>query len=430
MEQPTTAFPEWNFSKKTAFRFFFIFFILYVFFNPNGFFPYYDYVYEFYITPFRQLVPWAGKNILGLAEEATDHPTGSGDTLFAYVTLFLIAATSFTGCIIWTIADRRRKSYNTLYYWLTVVVRYYLALTMLSYGFYKVYKLQFPFPGPGILSEPYGASSPMRLAWTFMGFSKGYNYFTGFGEVFSGLFLLFRRSATMGALLSLVVAGNVMAINYFFDVPVKLLSTMLVVMSLFLLAKDAKRLLNFLVLNKTAEPSNIAIPEFKKKWMNICLVVLKYAVLLFVFYSNISGGIDGLKEYGDDAPKAPLYGIYNVETFIKNNDTLPPLKTDTLRWNKLIVSWQGYAGVKMMNDSSQSYAFEPDTIAKKIVMYNYDDTARKSLFTYSIPEKDVMILSGKWNQDSVTISMKKYDLNNFLLVSRGFHWVNEYPYNR
>jgi hypothetical protein len=37
------------------------------------------------------------------------------------------------------------------------------------------------------LLKPYGESSPMGLLWTFMGYSTGYNLFTGGAEALGGL---------------------------------------------------------------------------------------------------------------------------------------------------------------------------------------------------------------------------------------------------
>ncbi len=85
----------------------------------------------------------------------------------------------------------------------------------------------------------------MGLAWSFLGFSQGYNYVMGGAEILSGILLLFRRTTVLGALVTVGVAGNIMAINYCYDVPVKLLSTALVIMALFLLGKDIRRLFNF-----------------------------------------------------------------------------------------------------------------------------------------------------------------------------------------
>jgi hypothetical protein len=426
--ETTTA--TWSFIQKFLFRFFLILFLLYIFFNPNGVLPYSDYLFNFYIPPFHKLIVWIGKNILHLSYPITVFTNGSGDTTYDYVVTFFIAAISLVGAVAWSIMDRKTETYNKSYYWLRVIVRYYVAITMFGYGFVKVFKLQFPFFSADRLLQPYGDSSPMGLAWNFLGFSQGYNYFMGFGELLSGILLLFRRTTTLGALVTLVVAGNIMAINYCFDVPVKLLSTALVVMSLFLLSKDLQRIVDFFFLNRPTQAADITAPAFRKKWQIILLAFLKYGLICYVIFVNVQQALSAMKQYGDAAPKPPLHGIYNIETFVRNRDTLEALKTDTTRWSQLIVSYPGYSFIKMMNDSTKGFAFNTDTAAKKIEMFSYLDTSKKSNFVYSFPHENILLLTGKLNNDSVMIQMKRYDLNNFRLINRGFHWVNEYPLNR
>lgn len=421
---------QWTAGRKIAIRFFFLFFVLYILFNPNGVLPGIDGLFEIYIQPFHQLIPWIGKNILHLPYDITVFTNGSGDTTYDYVVILFIAVTALAGCLLWTLLDRRRTSFNQLYYWLTVIVRYYAAFTMLTYGFVKVFKLQFPSPSLTRLLQPYGESSPMGLAWTFMGYSKGYNYFTGYAEVLGGVLLLFRRTATAGAIVTMIVMGNVMAMNYSFDIPVKLLSTMIVIMCIFLLEKDFIRLIHFFFLNKPTAAPNTAAPPIRKKWLRYSLVTLKVLLLGYTFLSIGYGSYSALSQYGDAAPRPPLYGIYDVSTFVRNNDTLPPLKTDSIRWNKLIISYNGGATVKLINDSTRRYVFKPDTVARKIIMYPVTDTSYKAALTYTIPEKDIYEIRGRYKTDSLYIRLKKFDLNNFLLVKRGFNWINERPFNR
>jgi uncharacterized membrane protein YphA (DoxX/SURF4 family) len=426
----TVNYFQWTFGQKVAVRFFFLFFILYIILNPNGVLPKVDLLFNIYIELFHKLIPWIAKHILHLSYDITIFTNGSGDTTYDYVTLFFIFITSLIGCIIWSVLDRKRTSYNKLYYWLTVIVRYYAAFTMLTYGFVKVFKLQFPFPSLHKLVQPQGNASPMGLAWTFMGYSRGYNYFTGFAEVLGGLLLLFRRTTKAGAIVTLLVMGNVMAMNYCFDIPVKLLSTMVVIMSLFLMAKDMNRLIKFFLLNKPTDASITAAPPIRKRWLRYTLLGVKILLVGYTLIWTVKDSYAALDQYGDAAPRPPLYGIYDVQTFVKNNDTIPPLKTDATRWGKLVVDYTEYAQIRMINDSAQGYAFKPDTVAKKIILYSYNDTANKATFAYTYPEKDILKLSGRWGNDSLVINMKKFDLNNFRLVSRGFNWINEYPFNR
>jgi hypothetical protein len=387
-------------------------------------------LFGIYIEPFHKLIPWFAKHVLHQSYDITVFTNGSGDTTYDYIVLLVTALVALLGCIVWTVIDRKQASYNRLYYWLTVFLRYYAAFTMLTYGFVKVYKLQFPSPSLGRLIQPYGNSSPMGLAWTFMGYSKGYNYFTGIAEVLSGVLLLFRRTSVAGAVLTLIVMGNVMAMNYCFDIPVKLLSSMVVIMALFLLAKDSHRILNFFFLNKATEPGKTFAPPVKKRWLRITLLSFKILLVGYTLVMTVYSSADALTKYGDQAPKPPLYGIYDLNTFVKNTDTLPPLKTDSIRWGKIVVNYAGAVSIRLINDSLKQFAFEPDTLKKKIVMYSWDDTLHKSSFAYSMPEKDIFEMKGKWKDDSLFVRMKKYDLNNFRLVSRGFNMINEYPFNR
>ena len=65
----------------------------------------------------------------------------------------------------------------------------------------------------------------MGLLWTFMGASAPYQMLAGLAEVTCGMLLFWRRSRLLGALLAIGVMGNVVALNYCYDVPVKLFST-------------------------------------------------------------------------------------------------------------------------------------------------------------------------------------------------------------
>jgi hypothetical protein len=202
-----------------------------------------------------------------------------------------------------------------------------------------------------------------------------------------------------------------------------------VLMSIFLLSKDAIRLVNFFFLNKPAAPANLSPHTFKKRWKNITLCVIKYILVIYSVAGNFISDVQAMSQYGDKVKKPPLYGIYNVQSFVRNKDTIAPLTTDTTRWNKFVISRPGGARVRFMNDSSKRYDFDIDTLKHTIVMNTYADTINKAHFTYQT-KKDTLVLAGTFKKDSLHIRMTKYDLNNFILIKRGFHWVNEVPFNR
>ena len=49
---------------------------------------------------------------------------------------------------------------------------------------------------------------------------------------------------------------------------------------------------------------------------------------------------------------------------------------------------------------------------------------------YSIDDEGILTLSGTLPSGEVLMTLKRIDRNQFLLVNRGFHWINEMPYNR
>jgi uncharacterized membrane protein YphA (DoxX/SURF4 family) len=429
MDNHFNAADSWSWYKKIFFRFICLYFFIYVVFCPNNEVEIVNFFYQPFNNLLHTIVPWVGKNILHLSYPITVFTNGSGDTTYDYVLLLIQFTLAVTGCFIWSIADRKRTGYNRMHYWLRVVLRYYLFYQMIIYGMVKIIQLQFPSEYLARLVQPYGESSPMGLAWTFLGHSYGYNLFMGCAEVLAGILLLWRRTTTLGALVSIVVTGNIVAMNYSYDIPVKLLSTHMLLMAIVLLSGDIRRVVDFFILNK-AVPSVDYIPTFTTPPGIWARRLLKAAVIIFVLYANISGALKSNKKYGEGAPLAPLHGIYEVETFIKNNDTLPPLTTDSLRWKRMLIEWPGYARVDAMNSKESYLYFEPDSSLRTIRVRTEQDTVTRYTLTWREPEKNKFVLAGVLEKDTLQIRMKKIPRDSFLLRKTKFRWINEYPFNR
>jgi len=417
--------------QRFLFRFSFLFFLLFIFLMANEILPLSLPVYDAYMQPLHVIIPWIGKHILHLPYPITQFPYGSFDTTYDYVMLLTVFTLSLAGAAIWTAIQKNDQNIHVLHYWLTAFIRYYCAYSMFAYGLAKLYKLQFANPGPSALIQPLGTYSPMHLAWTFFGFSRTYNYLMGGAEFLSGLLLLFRRTTRLGAMLMLVVMVNVMAVNYGYDVCLKIMSTALAAMALFLLWQDRRRLIQFFILNRITMPESEWRPSFRSKWMEHARWVLKYGFTLFILY-DINHDIFTFKDgYSDDRKLSAFHGVFNVQAFIRNGDTLAPLLTDTTRWRRLVVQdFAGglYASVKAMSDSGTSWQITPDTAAHRLMMIRRIDTTVKYPFHYTFLGKDSLHLVGKWKKDTVDIMLKKYDPNKFVLVNRGFHWINEEPF--
>jgi len=121
------------------------------------------------------------------------------------------------------------------------IVRYFVAFELMRYGVAKLVGMQF-YPRYYRLDTRAADLSPMALAWTFFGREYGYQAATGALEVLGALLLCFRRTSTFGACLLVAVMTNIVLVDFFYDVPVKLFSSVYLLMALFVLTPDARRL--------------------------------------------------------------------------------------------------------------------------------------------------------------------------------------------
>lgn len=374
-------------------------------------------------TPFR----WIGRNFLGITYEYDVSGYGSGDNTYAYVTLFMNFLLTVPIVLTWHFLDKRRSSYNKLFYWFLVILRIFLVLAMFLYGFVKVFQLQFSPPTLVRLLEPLGNFSPMGLAWTYMGYSQGFNFFVGMMEILGGILLIPRRTSTLGAFIVVGVMTHVAIMNFMFDIPVKLFSVHLALMALVIFLTDFRRFLNVFIKNRPTEIYEYYNPIKDKQYHKIIYWVKLVATTVVIGIGCVFGFTQtydrGLKR---DLPQ--LYGIWEVKRFIKNNDTLQPLITDDERWRYLILDFVNRATVKTMTDEKLAFNFEVDTASNTIKMYK-DDEPDHPNFQFRRNE-DFMGLMGNLENDSIKIELIRKDLNDFLLKSRGFNWINERPLNR
>jgi hypothetical protein len=364
---------------------------------------------------------WIGDHVLGPGAVITQ-PTGSGDTMSAYVQTFINLGLAVVGTMVWSFARRGQPVSPRTLAAFRVYLRYGIAAVLLSYGFAKVPPLQFQPPGPEGLIRTYGESSPMGLLWTFMGFSPAYTMFVGMAELVPGFLLMFRRVATLGAVLGAATMLNVVALNFMYDVPVKLFSAHIWLMLVIIAAPDIPRLLNVLVFNRDApaavlrayQPSRLAMAG-------------KGILIVMLVAGNIVRSYQGWYQWGPGMPLPPLAGIYDVESFEVNGETKPPLWTDQTRWRRLVVSRRGYVVLQRMGDQSERFGFKHEEKAGTLILTL---PGSKESFTLTcVTDEGGMTLEGPFRGDQIKVALKKTE-RAFPINSRGFNWIQELPYNR
>jgi hypothetical protein len=312
-----------------------------------------------------------------------------------------------------------------------VLLRYYLAFTLVGYGFAKVFKTQFPFPSTYRLYQTYGDSSPMGLLWTFMGYSTVYNIFTGLGEVIGGFLLFFKRTRLVGALIGIAVMSHVVILNFAYDVPVKLFSSHLLVFTIFIILPDVKRLLHFFLLNKPVAPEYIK-PVYQNQKTRMVYLIGKGGLIILLIGILTAKSIENRKfltEYNRAAETEPLLGDYDVETFILNGEVVTPGMRDTQRWKKIEIDRRSTINIQYMDGGMGPWHFNKNPTNNRIIIHS-NDLFSTGIFSIK-SDGSTLTLDGMLDQNKLKIVCKKSrEDDSFLLVNRGFHWVNEYPLNR
>jgi len=419
---------DWTLAQRFGFRALLLYVALYTFPGPISELPGTDLLSDPYAAFWRKVVPWFGAHALRLSHPVSVQPSGSGDKLFDWVQIVLLAVIALVGATVWTMTDRRHRSHRKLLAAFTLYLRFFLARTMYSYGFDKVIPNQFSPMTPMRLTQFIGEASPGGFAWTFLGLSVAYEVFAGIAEVVSGTLLLFRRTQTLGALVGAGVLTNVFMLNMSFDIPVKQYSAHLLLMCVFLVALDRERLMNVFLRARDAAPPRY-VELFTTRRARISAWALGIILVVWMAGGSIYGELKGIREFGRLAPRGPLYGIFEVDEVVKNGVVQPPLLTDGTRWRRFATAPNG-ALVRLATDSMVRYGLTTDSVKHLATLGNSPDSTKWLRLSYTFSDSMHLALSGRIGPDAVTMKLHRRPESTYLLVSRGFHWVNQTPYFR
>ncbi len=442
---------RWPLGKRVGFRFLAAYFLLYTFPFPLGSIPWLgDQLSQGVTWLWQRAALWLGPQVLGIEGEIFLGPTGSGDTTFDYLRLLLVAVVAVLATLVWSVVDRRRPAYPRAARWLVVGCRFYLGIVLLGYGLAKVIPTQFTTPSLTRLLQTFGTSSPMGIVWTFMGLFPAYTIFTGLMETIPAFLLFFARTRLLGACWAAAVMTNVAMINYAFDVPVKLYSSHLLAMAVALALLDAPRLVALFLRNRPAPPADLR-PLFDSRRLNLAAAAVAVLLVGSAVWGGVSRGLQGYRTWGDGRPRPAIWGIHDVDTFRVDGEELPPLLTDETRWRALVVDRAlpvkfgtferpGRISIQHMDGELKSLPVELDEGAATITILPEDqgsgaadreaEAPPTDVLRYERPEPGRMILRGTFRGKAVEVELRERNLEELLLISRGYHWINELPFNR
>jgi hypothetical protein len=198
-------------------------------------------------------------------------------------------------------------------------------------------------------------------------------------------------------------------------------------MAVFLVAPELRRLADLFLLNRPVAPASD--PQLvRRPWLRRGAVAFQLLLAIGFSFYMIHSAREQLDTYYSG--RSPLRGAWNVDELQVDGLAGPSPGSESLQWKRLIFDYSGTIAVQLTSDSRRRYVLKLDEGRKTLALTRRDDPAWKSALSYQRPAADQLRIEGTFDGRKIRASLHRIETPKFLLVTRGFHWVNEVPFNR
>lgn len=340
----------------------------------------------------------------------TDDPDRCGDVP-EYIRHFPAAGEAIVLlALIWTGIDRQRYAHERLRQLLSNLIRCFLSYGIMLFAVSKLLDVQF-YPYQYWLDYRTADIHGGTLLWIFFGRSFAYSFFIGLGQVAAVLLLLFRRTATLGAILMTGILANIMFLDFDLNICERTTACTFLAMSIYLLLDDAPRLVKTFITGQAVEkrvyPEMFRSRVFQKGWMATWVLVglFSLAVPVYRVYK-------AKQQYGIGV-RNDIYGAWAVDSL---HHSLEPvnrvLNTDSSGWKKIFFDRDAVASARSWRKGMASFSYKVDASHHSVFMKGSSpDSLLRINATYR-KAGDTLVLSGSYGVDSLFVRMhlmRKYD---------------------
>jgi hypothetical protein len=160
-------------------------------------------------------------------------------------------------------------------------------------------------------------------------------------------------------------------------------------------------------------------------------------VLLAMMAANLALDVARQRNHADHVHE--LYGLWTVDSFVSDGVERPKLFDDPVRWE----TWSAgasYARIWLLNASAEGesepslgwYDLKVDPVAHTITLTPFTSTpdapnAAKEVWSYARPAPERLVIDCVHRGKRLHVTLHLAPEGK--LLSRGFHWVNEEPFN-
>ena len=199
---------------------------------------------------------------------------------------------------------------------------------------------------------------------------------------------------------------------------------------MFLILPDAMRLLGVSVLNLPVQPASRRPFVFGRIWVRRMAAAL-YAV--FVFLVAVYPAFQNLEWWQEAARTvvaSPVHGVFGVESFEAGGVSGRNLP-DASRWVRVgMNAVLGRMAIRRADGSGGTYGFELIENGQKLSITRRGETSAIGALQFRRTRSGLIELEGSFEGHPIRAVLRRRPDEENLLSSRGFHWINERPFNR
>lgn len=173
------------------------------------------------------------------------------------------------------------KVYGFLY----AIIRYTIAFDLASFGWKKIFGLQFVVP-PAISGLPMNQQSGEWLTWYYFGHSYTFGIILALIQILGSYFLLFRKTFLAAVFVLFAFMLNLTLINIFYQMNAGALtqSLVLTIGLIFLLLPEYDRLIEFFFRIKSTMPAIAFKNSAIKNLIRLSAIILSLIFTLYLKY--------------------------------------------------------------------------------------------------------------------------------------------------
>lgn len=201
--------------------------------------------------------------------------------VFSLVGLCLLGAIIFP--FVWQYREHRQTIDSTaVYAFLLGLIRYSIAFNIASFGWKKLFGLQFLVP-PTVAAGPMNQQSGETLTWFYFGYSPAFGLIIALIQLAGAYFLLVRKTFLLSAVVLFALMLNITLVDIFYQLNAGA-TTQGIILTLglsFLIWTEYPRLAAFFLTSEPLMPSVKSLNALTRNALRLSAIGLS---LLFVYY--------------------------------------------------------------------------------------------------------------------------------------------------